>query len=44
MERDADFARFSGRILLTYIYEEALGWDIIRDGVDGLKEAHRRGV
>ncbi len=43
MERDADFARFSGRILLTYIYEEALGWDIIRDGVDGLKEAHRRG-
>ena len=43
MEKDADFARFAGRILLTYIYEEVLGWDIVRDGVDGLKEAHRRG-
>jgi ribonucleoside-diphosphate reductase alpha chain len=43
IERDADFAKFAGRVLLTYIYEEVLGWDIIRDGVDGLKEAHRRG-
>ena len=37
------FARFAGRILLTYIYEEASDWDIVRDGVDSLKEAHRRG-
>jgi ribonucleoside-diphosphate reductase alpha chain len=42
IERDADFARFAGRILLTYIYEEVLDWEIVRDGVDGLKEAHRR--
>lgn len=43
IERDADFARFAGRILLTYIYEEVLDWDIVRDGVEKLKEAHRRG-
>ncbi len=42
MERDADFARFAGRILLTYIYEEVLGWDILRDGVENLKTFHRR--
>jgi ribonucleoside-diphosphate reductase alpha chain len=40
IERDADFARFAGRIQLTYIYEEVLGWDILRDGVGKLKEAH----
>ncbi|MDP4644277.1 MAG: ribonucleoside-diphosphate reductase subunit alpha [Opitutales bacterium] len=43
IEKDADFAHFAGRILLTYIYEEVLDWDIVRDGVDSLKEAHRRG-
>ena len=43
IEKDADFARFAGRILLSYIYEEVLAWDIVRDGIDGLKEAHRRG-
>ena len=43
MERDADFSFFAGRILLTFIYEETLGWDILRDGVAGLKDAHRRG-
>ena len=42
IERDADFARFAARILLTYIYEEVLDWDIVRDGVEQLKEAHRR--
>ncbi|QQL44692.1 ribonucleoside-diphosphate reductase subunit alpha [Sulfuriroseicoccus oceanibius] len=41
MERDADFAKFAGRILLSYIYEEVLGWDIVRDGVAGLKDAHK---
>jgi len=41
MERDADFAKFAGRILLTYIYEEVLGWNISRDGIEGLKESHR---
>lgn len=43
LERDADFARFSGRILLTYIYEEVLDWDILRDGREGLKKAHQEG-
>ncbi len=42
IERDADFAKFSGRIQLTYIYEEVLGWDIMRDGIAKLKEFHQR--
>lgn len=42
MEKDSDFAFFAGRILLTYIYEECLDWDILRDGVGKLKEAHVR--
>ena len=42
IERDADFAKFAGRILLTYIYEEVLGWNIVQDGIEGLKDAHRR--
>ena len=42
IERDADFAKFAGRIQLTYIYEEVLGWDIMRDGVAKLKESHRK--
>ncbi len=44
IERDADFALFSGRILLSYIYEEVLDWNIVEDGIDNLKEAHRRGL
>ena len=28
IERDADFAKFAARILLTYLYEEVLGWDV----------------
>ena len=42
IERDADFAKFAGRILLSYIYEEVLNWDIVQDGIGALKEAHRR--
>ncbi len=41
IEKDADFAKFAGRILLTYIYEEVLGWNILRDGIAGVKTAHR---
>jgi ribonucleoside-diphosphate reductase alpha chain len=44
MEQDADFSFFAGRILLTYIYEETLGWDVVRDGAAGLAEAHRRAL
>ena len=42
IERDADFAKFAGRIQLTYLYEEVLGWDIVRDGIGRLKEFHQR--
>ena len=42
IERDADFAKFAGRIQLTYIYEEVLGWDIMRDGIAKLKECHQK--
>jgi ribonucleoside-diphosphate reductase alpha chain len=42
IERDADFAKFAGRIQLTYIYEEVLGWDIIRDGISSLKRFHQQ--
>jgi ribonucleoside-diphosphate reductase alpha chain len=42
IERDADFAKFAGRIQLTYIYEEVLGWNITRDGIGALKTAHQR--
>jgi len=42
IERDADFAKFAGRILLSYIYEEVLGWDILKDGLAALKQFHAR--
>ena len=42
IEKDADFAKFAGRIQLTYIYEEILGWDITLDGIGALKTAHQR--
>jgi len=42
IEKDGDFAKFAGRILLTYIYEEVLDWDIVRDGTDSLDAFHRR--
>ncbi len=42
IEKDADFAKFSGRIQLTYIYEEVLGWDISTEGIGALKAAHQR--
>jgi len=42
IEKDADFAKFAGRIQLTYIYEEVLGWDIVRDGVGALKRLHQQ--
>ncbi len=42
IEKDADFAKFAGRIQLTYLYEEVLGWDIVQDGIGKLKEFHQR--
>jgi len=43
IERDADFAKFAGRLLLTFIYEEVLDWDIVHDGLGMLKKAHQDG-
>jgi len=42
MEKDADFARFAGRMLLTYLYEEVLDWQILSDGPEALAAAHQR--
>ena len=42
IERDSDFALFAGRLQLTYLYEEALGWSIVRDGINRLGDFHRR--
>lgn len=42
MERDAELHKFAGRILLTYVYEEVLDWDLMRDGIGALKAAHQR--
>ena len=44
VERDSDFSRFAGRILLSHVYEEALEWEIVRDGVGALKAAHERAL
>ncbi len=41
LDVDSDSRFFAGRILLSYIYEEALPW-AIADGIGALKEAHRR--
>uniref|UniRef100_UPI00404AB168 ribonucleoside-diphosphate reductase subunit alpha n=1 Tax=Cephaloticoccus sp. TaxID=1985742 RepID=UPI00404AB168 len=42
IEQDADFAKFAGRIQLTYLYEEILGWNIMTDGIGALKTVHQR--
>ena len=42
IERDADFAKFAGRILLSYIYEEVLDWNILSDGIRALKSGPSR--
>ncbi len=44
VERDAELSKLAGRLLLTYIYEETLEWDVVRDGIAGLREAHRRAL
>ena len=42
IEKDADFSKFAARILLSYIYEEVLEWDIVADGIGKLQEVHRK--
>ena len=41
IEKDADFSKFVGRLFMTYVYEEALGWDILKDGISKLKKFHK---
>ena len=41
IEKDADFAKFAGRILLSYIYEETLPWKV-QKGRKALKKAHQK--
>lgn len=43
IEKDADFSKFAGRILLSYVYEEVLDWSIEKDGIGKLKAAHKKG-
>ena len=42
VEKDPDFSKLAGRILLTWMYEETLDWQVGRDGLSGLADAHRR--
>jgi ribonucleoside-diphosphate reductase alpha chain len=44
IERDGDFAKFAARILLSYIYEEVLGWDIAENSIEELKSFHAIGL
>ena len=44
IERDADFSKFAGRILLSYIYEEVLDWDIVTDGIDEASCVSPKGI
>lgn len=38
--RGPDYDAFSARLRLSYYYEEVLGWDIQKDGLNNLKSAH----
>ena len=42
IERDADFAKFAARILLSYIYEEVLDWNVAENSHEQLKTFHAR--
>jgi ribonucleoside-diphosphate reductase alpha chain len=44
IERDGDFAKFAARILLSYVYEEVLGWDISENSIEELKGFHAAGL
>ena len=42
IERDADFAKFAARILLTYIYEEVLCWDVAQNSIEEIRTFHAK--
>ena len=43
IEKDGDFVKFSARILLSYMYEESLGWNIAENSIEELKTFHVEG-
>ncbi len=44
IEKDVDFSKFAARILLSYIYEEVLGWDIRTQDAHQLKALHQKAL
>ena len=42
IERDGDFAKFAARILLTYMYEEVLGWSVAENSIEEIRSFHSR--
>lgn len=41
IELDADFSKFAARILLSYIYEEVLEWNILENNLSDLDNLHK---
>lgn len=41
IEKDYNFTYFAGRILLSYIYEEVLSWNIMTDSLNKLNKLHK---
>ncbi len=42
IERDGDFAKFAARILLTYMYEEVLGWSVAENSIEEIRSFHSK--
>lgn len=42
IEKDSNFSKFVGRLFMTYVYEEVLGWSIVKDGISQLKKFHKK--
>jgi len=40
IEKHPAYSKFAARLFLSFLYEEVLGWDILRDGVSSLREFH----
>jgi len=40
IERDGDFAKFAARILLSYMYEEVLGWSVAENTIEEIRSFH----
>ena len=42
IETGCDFAKFAARILLTYVYEEVLGWDVAQQSIEEIRTFHAK--